>query len=342
MLATSASICKAPVAEITTVSIADRATVTSGQLTVTIEMTSSEIIGARKRFFDAARNGQLEEVIELSSKFENDVKVLSQALIRLCDRGHLAVVKWLGGNTTVDVNYFNTDGWWNTPLIAACYYDHLEIVKYLVETCHADVNLPDSKGNTPLSRACRNFSMSVSSYLLCEISDLDVNIANKDGNTALHLTVWCSKDNKTQLHKACNRGGDVTEVSRLVYEEGHKVNVQDNHGNTPLHLACSYGRSDIVETLMLAGANETITNDEQKTPAQVAESEGYKILLKLLNRDSLWQMMILRQQNKLTLVVLMVLTLRLMKQIQKTGRWYYTFVTIVHVIKCIIVFNREN
>ena len=306
-------------------------------------MSSSERSDDRERFIYAAQNGQLEEVIKLSSKFSNDVKLLSWALIESCDNGHLGVVKWLVGHTAADVNY-NKILWW-TPLTIACARDHLDIVKYLVETCHADVNLPDSEGYTSLTAACDRVSMSVSMYLLCEVSDLDVNIAHSDGNTALHLAVWCSKDSYTQLHKVCYYSGDVTEVLSLVYVRGHKINVQDNNGDTPLHLACFYGHSDIVETLMLAGADETITNDEGKTPAQVAESRGHSELLKLLDRDSLWQVMLWRRNKlKLSLVVLMMLTARLMRQRQMTGRWCHTL-TVVHVmltIRSIINFNRRK
>ena len=305
-------------------------------------MSSSERSDDRERFIDAAEYGQLEEVIKLSSKFSNDVEVLSEALIWSCRWGHLDVVKWLR-HTEADVNYNKYKGW--TPLTAACVKDHLDIVKYLVETCHADVNLPDSEGYTSLTWACHNVSMSMSMYLLCEVSDLDVNIADSYGNTALHLAVWCSKDfGYTQLHGACGRA-DVTEVLSLVYVRGHKINVQDNIGDTPLHLACYTGHSDIVETLMLAGADETITNDEGKTPAQVAESKGHSELLKLLDRDSLWQVMLGRRNKlKLSLVVLMMLTVRLMRQRQMIRRWCHTL-TVVHVmltITSIINFNRRK
>ena len=307
-------------------------------------MSSRERSDDSERFIYAALNGQLEEVIKLSSEFSNDVEVLSEALIRSCLMGHLDVVKWLVGHTAADVNY-NKDEWW-TPLTAACIRDHLDIVKYLVETCHADVNLPDSGGYTSLTVACDYVNKSVSMYLLCKVSDLDVNIADRRGNTALHLAVWCSKDRGyTQLHEACEYSGDVTEVLRLVYVRGHKINVQNNFGYTPLHLACSYGHSDIVETLMLVGADETITNDDGKTPAQVAESRGHSELLKLLDRDSLWQVMLGRRNKlKLSLVVLMMLTVRQMRQRQMTGRWCHTL-TVVHVmltIRSIINFNRKK
>ena len=309
------------------------------------EISSSVITAKRKNFFDAALSGRLTEVIELSNQLSNDVEACSKALIRSCTRGHLNVVKWLGGCTAADVNYYNNEGWgWNTPLTAACKNNHLNLVKYLVETCQVDVNLSDNRGNTSLAWACLNVNMSMLMYFLCEVSDLDVNVAYSDGNTALHLAVWCSEDDYTQLHEACERG-NVTEVLRLVYVEGHKINVQDNKGFTPLHIACLNGHNDIVETLMLAGADETITNDIGKTPAQWAETVGHSELLKLLDRDSLLKVMLGRKKkSKLSLVVLVMLTMRLMKQRQIARNWSHTL-TAVHImltIKRIINFHRKK
>ena len=309
-------------------------------------MSSSKRSIYRERFINAAKYGQLKEVIELSSKFSNNVVVLSKALIESCEYGHLDVVKWLGGHTAADVNY--NKGVLGTPLTAACFNDDLDTVKYLVETCQADVNLPDSGGNTSLTIACYHVSKSMSMYLLCEVSDLDVNIAyREDGNTALHLAVWRSKGflGYTQLHGACSYRGDVTEVLSLLYVRGHKINVQDNDGNTPLHLACLYGHSDIVETLMLAGADGTITNDDGKTPAQVAERGRYNELLKLLDRDSLWQVMLWRRYKlKMSIVVLMMLAVKLMRQRQMRGRWCHVSIVVHFILKIrsIIKINRRN
>ena len=273
-------------------------------------MSSRETSDDREKLSDAARYGRLEEVIELSSKFINDEEELSKALIRSCLRGHLDVVKWFVEHTPANINY-NREEWLYTPLVAACFHDKLNAVKYLVKTCHADVNLHDKRGEAPLTRACRNVSTAVLMYLLCEVEDLDVNIANINGNTALHLAVWCSKNNYTQLHQASQKG-DITDVLRLVYVRGDEINVQDNLGNTPLHWACESGHKDILETLMLAGADETLLNDEGKTPAQVAESNGYSDMLKLLNIGIL-QQVILNRQKKLKLS-LTLWTLRLMKR----------------------------
>ena len=237
-------------------------------------------------FIKAACDGKLTDVIEQACKFKNEVAVLSKAMISSCRWGHMDVVKWLTVHTAADVNY---KGMW-TVLTAACLNDHLELVKYLVESCQADVNLAENGGDTPLTTTCCYVCMSVSLYFLCEVNELDVNVADKRGNTALHYVIWCTKNDTTELHKACeNRFGDVSEVLRLIYIRGHIINAQDNNGNTPLHLACFNGRNHIVKALMLAGAAEKITNDDRETPAQVAESRGHSELLKLLHRSSLQQ-----------------------------------------------------
>ena len=272
--------------------------VSSSQLTAKTEMSSSKRSDDRTKFFEAAERGHLKEVSALSSKFNNDMEVLSQALIRSCRGGHLDVVKRLCEHTVADVNYTNMEVWLKyTPLTAACARDHLDVVKYFVETCHADVNLPDRYGFKPLTLACGYASMPMSMYLVCEVRDLDVNIADNADNTALHLAVWCSKDNyrSTHLQEACRVGDEKKVLSLVLKEDQKKINVQDNDGNTPLHIACLYGYTEIVGSLMFCGADETISNDKGETPAQVAESEGYSELLELLDRGSLFKVML--QQN---------------------------------------------
>ena len=267
----------------------------------------------KKRLLNEARKGNLKDVVRLAAVFENDVAALSTALLLSCEVGYLDVVKWLVGHTAADVNY-KDDKENKTPLSTACERDNLDVVKYLVETAHADVNLPAySHGLTPLICACRASQMSVPMYLLCEVSDLDVNIADNYGNTALHYAIWCSLGSFTQLHWASEKG-DVTDVLRLVYVSGHKINIQDNYGNTPLHIACKSGHGDIVETLMLAGANETTTNDDRLSPAGVALKSGHKQFLALLDHDSLWRVMLGRRYRlKLQLIILLMLVVKILR-----------------------------
>ena len=310
----------------------------------TTEMSSSETSDDRERIKVAACNGQLNAVIELSTKFSDDVKLLSETLIRSCYWGHLDVVKWMVEHTAADVNYTavirETLPWgeevgdYYTPLTAACAYEHLDVLKYLVETSRVNVNLPENSklGLTPLTRACINYSMSLSMYLLSEVSDLHVNIADNQGFTALHYAVSCSKDSGyTQLHEACIKG-DVTEMMRLVDVDDHMINAQNNVGYTPLHLACRLGHSGIVNTLMLAGADETITSNYWLTPAQLAELKGHPELSKLLDRQTLWAEKQTNNFNKLTVKYrLVMLTFKLMKLKLILKNWCQVF-SVVHIV----------
>ena len=54
-----------------------------------INKTSDE----KKKFKVAAREGQLNVIINMSHKFSNDVRLLNEALIESCRGGHLDVVK---------------------------------------------------------------------------------------------------------------------------------------------------------------------------------------------------------------------------------------------------------
>ena len=289
-------------------------------------MSFTEISDDSEKLKKAAREGRLEDVIALLVKFSNDIELLNETLIWSCAAGHLEVVKWLAEHTTTDVNYSGKVTGINvvneefsiyyTPVTAACGEGHLNVVKYLLEIAHADVNLPDSGewAYTPLTRAC-GVSMPVSMYLLSEVTNLDVNIANSIGYTALHAAIWLGKNRgRTQLHNACIEG-DMSEVDRLVYESDHMINLQDNAGYSPLHCSCYFGRSDVVKTLMLAGADETIRNSDTETPAQLAEERGHRNLLKLLNRVSLLEeMLISKLMNKLSSGFLVILSVQLMRR----------------------------
>ena len=305
----------------------------SGQLKDVIELSSNfinDVETLSEALIESCGGGKshLDVVKWLVEHTEIDVNYISKGVFRhtpltaACRANHLNIVKYLMENTAANVNHISNGTFGSTPLITACHANHLKIVKYLVETCHADVNLHDDKSyesDAPLIVACKHVSMIVSRYLTCEVSELDFNLTDSDGNTALHYAVWCIKYDYSQLHQVCewNRG-NVTKVLKLLYESGLEINFQDNNGFTPLHYACNNRDSEIVETLMLAGADETITDDLGETPAQLAEREGYIEQLQLLDRDSLWEVMLYKMRKKLKLsLVFVIFALKLIRQTKK-------------------------
>ena len=225
-------------------------------------------------------------------------------LTAACWNGHLEVVVYLVETSKADVNLPDRRGfpskmpkilseYSNSPLILSRSnltpivisrdgYNSLTISRDAFEPL---IVLRD--GYTPLISACRQVRKPVSTYLLTNNNSLDVNISDLKDNTALHYVVWCSENDLTPLHKICDYYSSIEKVIKLLYTQNHKINSQNNYGNTPLHMACHNGHSEIVKTLMLAGADETITNDDGKTCKQVAEIEKHSELLELLDRDSL-------------------------------------------------------
>ena len=317
------------------------------------DMSFGERSDDRERTKEAARKGQLNDVVELSTTFRNDLNFLSELLIWSCREGHLDVVKWLVANTVADVNYKGTLRVANemlqkeidvhyTPLTSACHSGHLDVVKYLVELTNVDVNLPDGGwGYTPLIIACYRANVSVALYLLCQVNGLDVNIVNKsDGDTALHYAASCNRGRgESQLHVACIEG-DVNKVDSIVIASSHMINEQDNAGDTPLHWACHFGRSDIVKTLMLAGADETITDLDKLTPAQVAMKEGHSELVKMLDKSGLWDIMQgLTKLKNLAAGFLVMLALQLMRPRRKIEgkKWCH----LLTVIRIAMLFNKR-
>ena len=306
-----------------------------------------EITGESENIKEAARKGKLKDVIILSTKYYNDTKLLSEALVWSCWEGHFSVVRWLVENTQADVKHSAELIWTSvlkeesnvhyTPLTAACENGHLKVVEYLIETSHVDVNLTDRDGYTPLTTACESANMLVSKYLLRGVNDTDVNLSDKiHGNTALHWAVWCSYNKGlTPLHDACYKG-DIIEVDKLdCVMCDHLINQQNNHGYTPLHLACYYGYSDVVKALMIAGADETITNDFRATPAQLAKEKGHEELLYLLDRVSLWESMLRNKlkSNKLTVGFLTIVAQRqMMRKIKRNRPRWYSYCFAVRVV----------
>ena len=68
---------------------------------------------------------------------------------------------------------------------------------------------------------------------------------------------------RTALHKAAS--STSAQVVRVLLERGANPNEDDNDGNTPLHLACLYGRGETVESLLSFGADASLRNGKQQT-----------------------------------------------------------------------------
>jgi len=51
--------------------------------------------------------------------------------------------------------------------------------------------------------------------------------------------------------------------------KGSNINVKDNHGNTPLIIACFFNNDKIIKLLVEKGANIDVTNKKNHSPLSI-------------------------------------------------------------------------
>jgi hypothetical protein len=71
-------------------------------------------------------------------------------------------------------------------------------------------------------------------------------------------------------------------IVALFLSKGSDINEKDEAGNTPLHSAVQYGKSDLVIFLVEKGADINAKNAFEDTPLRIAENKGYITIIEYL------------------------------------------------------------
>ncbi|ORY20851.1 ankyrin, partial [Neocallimastix californiae] len=167
--------------------------------------------------------------------------------------------------------------------------DNLYVVRTLLEH-HADVNVEDSDGNTPLILACQNQNPLIMEMLLQYQSD--VHHKNKLGCTGLHYTkdkeliqillnYKANINERNTLMMACKN--ELLDVVALLLQYHVDPNVRNSEGHSALSIACMYGNHQIVKLLL---DTENINIDNQTnlgdTPLMIACENAFGSVVSLL------------------------------------------------------------
>jgi ankyrin len=143
-----------------------------------------------------------------------------------------------------------------TPLTTAVVNENLEMVRVLVES-GANPNAPNGYGRVPLHFAAEGDTkpQDIALYLIQQ----GANVSAKTPGTA-----W------TVLHSASAHGSPT--IIRAILDAGVSIEIQeDEHGRTPLLLACEFKRPENVRCLLERGATvESRRADNSRTPLIVA------------------------------------------------------------------------
>ena len=183
--------------------------------------------------------------------------ILSIAHVRVTKASHgdgLSLLEAIDNNTSLAViqkaiaenpGALKGDGE-TTPLHAAVIKNRIDIIKVLL-TSNADINVTDKDGNSALHLAILDDSVDIDIIEL--LLDYDTNRNNKAALT-LKGQYGC-----TLLHCASIYG--TPDIVDLLLARGARINEKDNYNNTPLHWAIAQGNIEIAELLLNYNTDST-------------------------------------------------------------------------------------
>ncbi|XP_048579660.1 DNA-binding protein RFXANK isoform X2 [Nematostella vectensis] len=148
----------------------------------------------------------------------------------------------------------------------------LEKIINILENSKIDVNCkqPNSRsGMTLFLSACLSGERKLLDFMLRH----DISSQSAWGDSPLHLATFaCANQTKS---------GAVGAVTILI-QAGCDINCKNWHGNTPLSIAATYGKENLVRYLLFQGADLSIPNNDGIYPVDFATNAGFVNIAKLL------------------------------------------------------------
>ncbi len=172
-----------------------------------------------------------------------------------------------------------------TPLIIACQHGYLDIARLLLDS-GANIDLKCNEGCTPLFNACANNHTNIVRLLVERGADINLGNITMEENP---LSISIDNKNIPIIKILINQPTinlnqienlycpylfqaivwDNFEIMDLLLNAGADVNIVDNNGETPIEFAIKDNKFEIIQELLLHGANipeyldyENIYDDE--------------------------------------------------------------------------------
>ena len=185
---------------------------------------------------------------------------------------------------------FNDD----SPLHVAVRQGQVEDVREILIKQQIDVNILNSKQETPLHLACSKNNSSIVQLLVAFGADPYIKDSNSENaydecsfdvyqsmSKLLYshgLRLWIDgpvqADKESPLHTAV-RLGRLDDIQRIIEEKVIDINDTNANHETPLHLACALGHKHIVHILITNGADMYKKDIFNNAPIHRAVSQGH-------------------------------------------------------------------
>ena len=185
-----------------------------------------------------------------------------------------------------------------TPLMHAVFYERIDVIDCLIEH-GCDINFQNNYGSTALHFACDWRDISINRDIIERLIANGASglLKNDYGNTALHnvaafvndvniihLLLIISDPNsinkrgRNPLMIGCQWNKNIEIISALI-NVTYDINFQDTRGQTALFHCCyDNNNHEAMKLLFSSGANPLIQNNNGKTPHDLANEEGKRII----------------------------------------------------------------
>ncbi|XP_041129336.1 E3 ubiquitin-protein ligase MIB2-like isoform X3 [Polyodon spathula] len=169
------------------------------------------------------------------------------------NKGFTEVVRVLSEHNA-DINL--QDSYGDTPLHDAIAKDFRNIIEILTDVPNIDFTQQNNRGFNLLHHAALKGNKLAMEKILARARQL-ADVKKDDGFSALHLA-------------ALNNHREVAEV--LIKEGRCDVNVRNNRNQTPLQLAVTQGHAEMVQLLVTEGADVNVEDEDGDTAVHIALS----------------------------------------------------------------------
>jgi len=244
------------------------------------------MVGGRTALLWAIHHGYYEiadrllEVPGIDLNEEDDNGMSALHLVSIYASGHLAFVQKL---VSLGANPHQRMRNGNTVLGCNCGSGHFDVVEYLLDHCGCDPMISSHDGWTALHSASRRKNN----------HRVIVKLLDNDADIHARLTVNDDRNGNTSLHMAAQDAD--RQVVRLLLDRGSRAEDKNRMGRTALHLAAARvlfefevaleeedHPVEVVKELILRRADTLVRDNENKSPLDLALSEGNTEICDLL------------------------------------------------------------